>query len=164
MVNSCLLRQESVIEAESIRLLLQEWSQNIDEALGGLDVWGARSLAARLIRPAQVRSLGRARSRSNGLGAQLGPSQIAWITERSDGGLGLGYCSSFGAHCVSQDIDSIDLVIEERASAKSLDRPGLKRALDLLTSGDTTALHFHHATQDRDGIERLLGADEGNPH
>ena len=44
------------------------------------------------------------------------------------------------AHCVSQDIDLIDLVIDEGASAKSLDRPGLKRALALLTSGAAQAL------------------------
>ncbi len=44
------------------------------------------------------------------------------------------------AHCVSQDIDLIDLVIDEGASAKLLDRPGLKRALALLTSDTAQAL------------------------
>jgi site-specific DNA recombinase len=44
------------------------------------------------------------------------------------------------AHCVSQDIELVDLVFDEGASAKSLDRPGLQRALAMLTSGTAQAL------------------------
>ena len=47
---------------------------------------------------------------------------------------------SIRAHCVSQDIELVDLVVDEGASAKSLDRPGLQRALAMLTSGTAQAL------------------------
>ncbi|MBL9045488.1 MAG: recombinase family protein, partial [Myxococcales bacterium] len=44
------------------------------------------------------------------------------------------------AHCVSQEIELIDIVIDEGFSAKSLDRPGIKRALAMLTSNQANAI------------------------
>ena len=44
------------------------------------------------------------------------------------------------AHCVSQDIELIDIVIDEGFSAKSLERPGIKRALAMLTSNQANAI------------------------
>ncbi|MBL8632839.1 MAG: recombinase family protein [Myxococcales bacterium] len=44
------------------------------------------------------------------------------------------------AHCVSQDIELVDIVIDEGFSAKSLERPGIKRALAMLASNQANAL------------------------
>ena len=44
------------------------------------------------------------------------------------------------AYCVSQNIEIVDVIVDDGASAKSLDRPGLKRALSLLSSGQAQAL------------------------
>ena len=44
------------------------------------------------------------------------------------------------AHCVSQDIELVDIVIDEGFSAKSLERPGIKRALAMLTSNQANAI------------------------
>ena len=37
------------------------------------------------------------------------------------------------AHCTSQDIELVEIVCDDGYSAKSLDRPGMKRALGMLT-------------------------------
>ncbi len=42
--------------------------------------------------------------------------------------------------CVSQDIELLDIVIDEGFSAKSLERPGIKRALAMLTSNQANAI------------------------
>ena len=39
------------------------------------------------------------------------------------------------AHCVSQEIELVDIVIDDGYSAKSLERPGVKRVLAMLTAG-----------------------------
>ncbi len=44
------------------------------------------------------------------------------------------------AHCVSQDIDLVGIECDDGYSAKSLDRPGLKRALQLLTEKRADAI------------------------
>jgi len=44
------------------------------------------------------------------------------------------------AHCISQDIELVDIVIDEGFSAKSLERPGIKRALAMLASNQANAL------------------------
>ncbi len=44
------------------------------------------------------------------------------------------------AHCVSQDIELVDIVIDEGFSAKSLERPGIKRALAMLTGNQANAI------------------------
>ena len=44
------------------------------------------------------------------------------------------------AHCVSQDIELIDIVIDDGFSAKSLERPGIKRALAMLASNQANAI------------------------
>jgi DNA invertase Pin-like site-specific DNA recombinase len=44
------------------------------------------------------------------------------------------------AHCVSQDIRLVDIVADEGYSAKSLDRPGLRAALRMLTDGKADAI------------------------
>jgi DNA invertase Pin-like site-specific DNA recombinase len=44
------------------------------------------------------------------------------------------------AYCVSQNIELLDVIVDDGASAKSLDRPGLKRALSLLSAGHAQAL------------------------
>jgi DNA invertase Pin-like site-specific DNA recombinase len=44
------------------------------------------------------------------------------------------------AHCVSQDLDLVDIVIDDGYSAKSLERPGIKRALDMLTAKKADAI------------------------
>jgi site-specific DNA recombinase len=44
------------------------------------------------------------------------------------------------AHCVSQEIELVDIVIDEGFSAKSLERPGIKRALAMLTSNQANAI------------------------
>ena len=44
------------------------------------------------------------------------------------------------AHCVSQDIELVDIVIDEGFSAKSLDRPGIKRALAMLSGNQANAI------------------------
>ena len=44
------------------------------------------------------------------------------------------------AHCVSQELELIDLIIDDGYSAKSLERPGIKRALGLLGAGKADAI------------------------
>ena len=44
------------------------------------------------------------------------------------------------AHCVSQDIELVDIVIDEGFSAKSLERPGIKRALAMLSGNQANAI------------------------
>jgi site-specific DNA recombinase len=44
------------------------------------------------------------------------------------------------AHCISQEIDLVDIVIDDGYSAKSLERPGIKRALDMLTAKKADAI------------------------
>lgn len=44
------------------------------------------------------------------------------------------------AHCIAVDIDLADIVIDDGYSAKSLERPGLQRALSVLTSRQADAL------------------------
>ena len=44
------------------------------------------------------------------------------------------------AHCVSQDLDLVDIIVDDGYSAKSLERPGIKRALDLLTAKKADAI------------------------
>ena len=44
------------------------------------------------------------------------------------------------AHCVSQDIELVDIVIDDGFSAKSLERPGIKRALAMLASNQANAI------------------------
>ena len=44
------------------------------------------------------------------------------------------------AHCVSQDIELVDIIVDDGYSAKSLERPGIKRALALLTAKRADAI------------------------
>ena len=44
------------------------------------------------------------------------------------------------AHCIAVDIDLVGILADEGQSAKSLDRPGLKRALAWLTAGQADVL------------------------
>jgi len=44
------------------------------------------------------------------------------------------------AHCISQEIDLVDIVIDDGYSAKLLERPGIKRALDMLTAKKADAI------------------------
>ena len=44
------------------------------------------------------------------------------------------------AHCISQELELIDLIIDDGYSAKSLERPGIQRALRLLTAGKADAI------------------------
>ena len=44
------------------------------------------------------------------------------------------------AHCVSQDIELVDIVIDEGFSAKSLERPGIKQALAMLSGNQANAI------------------------
>ncbi len=44
------------------------------------------------------------------------------------------------AHCVSQQIELVDICADEGYSAKSLERPGIKRALDMLRTGKADAI------------------------
>ncbi len=44
------------------------------------------------------------------------------------------------AHCVAHDLELVAVEADEGASAKSLERPGLQRALAMLSSGQVTAL------------------------
>jgi DNA invertase Pin-like site-specific DNA recombinase len=44
------------------------------------------------------------------------------------------------AHCVSQDIDLVDLIVDDGYSSKSLDRPGIKRALAMLDARQADAI------------------------
>ena len=44
------------------------------------------------------------------------------------------------AHCVSQQIQLVDICADEGYSAKSLERPGIKRALDMLRTGKADAI------------------------
>ena len=44
------------------------------------------------------------------------------------------------AYCVSQDLELIDIITDDGYSAKSLDRPGLRAALGMLTAGKADAI------------------------
>ncbi len=44
------------------------------------------------------------------------------------------------AYCVSQDLELIDSITDDGYSAKSLDRPGLRAALGMLTAGKADAI------------------------
>ena len=44
------------------------------------------------------------------------------------------------AHCTAQDMQLVDIVTDEGVSAKSIDRPGLHRALRMLRNGQADAL------------------------
>jgi len=44
------------------------------------------------------------------------------------------------AHCISQEIELVDILIDEGYSAKSLERPGNKRALAMLAAGRVEAI------------------------
>jgi site-specific DNA recombinase len=44
------------------------------------------------------------------------------------------------AHCISQDLDLVDLIIDDGYSAKSLERPGMKQALAMLTAKKADAI------------------------
>ncbi len=44
------------------------------------------------------------------------------------------------AHCTAQDIDLVELIADEGASAKSMERPGLQRALKMLRMNQADAL------------------------
>lgn len=44
------------------------------------------------------------------------------------------------AHCIAHDIDLIEIISDDGVSAKSLDRPGLKRALWMLDAGKAEAV------------------------
>ena len=44
------------------------------------------------------------------------------------------------AHCISQDLDLVDLIIDDGYSAKSLERPGVKRVLAMLKEGRADAV------------------------
>src|SRR5262245_37036893 len=44
------------------------------------------------------------------------------------------------AHCVSQEIKLVDIVTDDGYSAKSLERPGLRAALRMLTDGKADAI------------------------
>ena len=44
------------------------------------------------------------------------------------------------AHCVSQEIELVDLIIDDGYSAKSLERPGVKRVFAMLTAGRADAV------------------------
>jgi site-specific DNA recombinase len=44
------------------------------------------------------------------------------------------------AHCTAQDIQLLEIIADEGVSAKSLDRPGLQRALKMLRNGQADAL------------------------
>ena len=44
------------------------------------------------------------------------------------------------AHCVSQDIELVEIVCDDGYSAKSLDRPGIKRALQMLEAKQADAI------------------------
>src|SRR5579883_2662328 len=48
--------------------------------------------------------------------------------------------SRIRAHCVSQRIKLVDLITDDGYSAKSLDRPGLRAALRMLTDGKADAI------------------------
>jgi site-specific DNA recombinase len=44
------------------------------------------------------------------------------------------------AHCIAHDIDLIEIISDDGVSAKSLDRPGLTRALWMLDAGKAEAV------------------------
>lgn len=44
------------------------------------------------------------------------------------------------AHCTAQDIHLVEIIADEGVSAKSIDRPGLQRALKMLRNGQAQAL------------------------
>lgn len=44
------------------------------------------------------------------------------------------------AHCISQELDLVDIIADEGYSAKTLDRPGLRCALRMLTEGKADAI------------------------
>ena len=44
------------------------------------------------------------------------------------------------AHCISQDLDLVDPIIDDGYSAKSLERPGIKQALAMLTAKKADAI------------------------
>ena len=44
------------------------------------------------------------------------------------------------AHCIAHDIDLIEIISDDGVSAKSLERPGLKRALWMLDAGKAEAV------------------------
>lgn len=48
--------------------------------------------------------------------------------------------SRLRAHCQAQDITLVDIVTDDGYSAKSLDRPGLRQALGMLTAGQAEAI------------------------
>ena len=60
---------------------------------------------------------------------------------QADGGVSLdAQRAKLAAYCTALDLDLIAVEVDAGLSAKSLDRPGLTRALGMLTRGDATAL------------------------
>ena len=60
---------------------------------------------------------------------------------QADGGVSLdAQRAKLAAYCTALDLDLVGVEVDAGLSAKSLDRPGLTRALGMLTSGDAAAL------------------------
>ena len=60
---------------------------------------------------------------------------------QADGGVSLdAQRAKLAAYCTALDLDLIAVEVDAGLSAKSLDRPGLTRALGMLTRGDASAL------------------------
>lgn len=60
---------------------------------------------------------------------------------QADGGVSLdAQRAKLAAYCIALDLDLVAVEVDAGLSAKSLDRPGLTRALGMLTRGDAAAL------------------------